>query len=177
MPSRPTVVTKKARGAVALCGTFLLLGGCASPTVPAKGNAQASPAVEVTSCDDALLYETADAHPEIRWLSIRPGVSRDMALSCLLSADTDDGTIEMAAYMSSGLYDFVRECQDGENRILRVFEYKNKSRPYLLRLHTDPYVDPKTYVVVSSVRVPSGTYRHAISESSNNAERVKACQP
>ncbi len=87
----------------------------------------------------------------------------------------DDGTLELKAYMSSGLYIFLRECESGGARTYRVFRYRNSSRPYLLRLHSNQLVDPKTYVVVSSYRKPAGNYQHAIAEAHNNASRITLC--
>lgn len=170
-------MSKHMPGSLALCGWLLVLSACASAPEPPRPTARASSAVEATSCDEALLYETADAHPDIRWGSARPGVSGDAVLGCLLTTDTDSGTIETVAYMSSGLYKFVRECRPNEQRTYRVFEYKNKGRPYPLRLHKDPFVDPKTYIVVSSFRIPTGTYRHSIAESSNSAAQIVNCPP
>ncbi|MDA1074204.1 MAG: hypothetical protein O3A63_05495 [Proteobacteria bacterium] len=124
--------------------------------------AQAEEEAEHIPCDEALLYETADAHPDIRWTSMNPSVG-NKGLSCLFSSARDDATIEFQSYFSSGLYQFARECETVGFDIYRLFEYKNKSRPYLLRLHRDPFVDPKTFVVtVSLFREESGTYHHLI---------------
>jgi hypothetical protein len=46
---------------------------------------------------------TADAHPDIKWLD---------DLSCLLDGEgrnNDTSTVEVATYMTSGQYEFVRE--------------------------------------------------------------------
>jgi hypothetical protein len=161
----------------AFCALCLGIGGCAQ-SPPALTRAQ--PAVDppaAVSCDDALLYQTADAHPEIRWISPRPGVPGNVALSCILGSDADDGTIEMKAYMSSGLYRFLRECRPEENVVHRLFQYKNSARPYLLRLHTTPHADPKTYLIVSSYRKPAGNTQHLIAQSSNDASRMTLCPP
>jgi hypothetical protein len=146
------------------------------PSAPEPVGRAASPNVP-TSCDDVLSYQVADAHPSIRWISPRSGVSSDAALGCLLRSEADDGTIELTAYMSSGLYQFVRECNTGEKSIYRLFEYKNKARPYLLRLHATPFVDPQTYIVVSSHRRPAGHYHHGIADRSNNASKIRFCPP
>lgn len=161
--------------ALVLWGSSFALGACASDPAPAQPTTRTSNTAEPASCDEALMYEIADAHPEIRWRSPRPGASGNAALGCLLTTDADSATLETAAFMSSGLYRFVRECRLGEQKTSRVFEYKNKDRPYLLRLHKDPLVDPKTYIVVASIRIPTGTYRHSIAESSNSAAGIKTC--
>ncbi len=163
--------------AAGLCALTVALGGCASPPGPSASQPRTAHPSEAASCDEALLYETADAHPAIRWISVRPGRSANPALSCLLESDADDGTIEMAAYMSSGLYRFIRECRPGDRRIYRLFEYKNRKRPYLLRLHANQYLDPKSYVVVGSYRKPAGNYQHGIAERSNEASSIRLCPP
>ncbi len=165
---------------VQICASWalwLLIGGCAAqPSTPTTVERAVSPNASV-SCNDVLVYEIADAHPGIRWISPRKGVSGNAALSCILRSEMDDGTLELKAYMSSGLYRFVRECSSEEKSIYRVFEYKNSARPYLLRLHTNEFVDPKTYVVVSSHRKPAGHYQHGIAETSNDASRIRLCPP
>lgn len=122
-------------------------------------------------CHDPSLYDTADAHPEIRWLSTQRGAG------CIFAPDVDSGTIEMKEYMSSGLYKFIRECRIDDQNTYRLFEYKNKGRPYLLRLHTNQFVDPKTYVIIRSYRQPAGNYLHSIVQSSNHASSIKLCPP
>jgi hypothetical protein len=161
----------------ALWGLVLLIGGCAmQPSAPESVGRAVSPDAPA-SCDEVLSYRVADAHPSIRWISPRSGVSSDAALGCLLRSEADDGTIELAAYMSSGLYRFVRECSTEEASIYRLFEYKNKGRPYFLRLHTNQFVDPQTYVVVSSHRRPAGHYHHGIAGRSNEASKIRFCAP
>ncbi len=149
---------------------------CISLVIPTRAQEIEAPAAVVAnSCDDALMYETADAHPEIRWVSPRPGAPGDRALGCLLTQDADNGTLETKAYMSSGLYQFIRECRQEDGDIYRVFEYKKKQKPYLLRLHRDPMVDPKTYIVVLSSRRPSGNFSHMVVERANAALKIKRC--
>jgi hypothetical protein len=89
----------------------------------------------------------------------------------------DNATGEVAEYMTSGLYNFIRECKITDKEIYRLFEYKNKGRPYLLRLHTNQFVDPKTYVVIGSYRKPAGNYQHSIDQKSNDSSDIKQCSP
>ena len=143
----------------------------------AKELLQAASPAESDSCDEALLYETADAHPAVKWISPRRGASGDAALGCILRSAGDDGTLEAKAYMSSGLYRFLRECKPEEDKVYRLFEYKEKARPYLLRLHTQPLVEPRTYIVVGSRRSPVGSYLHSIDQKSNDASSMTLCPP
>ena len=161
---------------LALFMLLVVMGGCVSRPVSSPVTPRTFNTTEAVSCDQTLMYETADDYPRIKWISIRPGMSQNTALSCLLHSDADDGTLELKAYLSSGLYRFVRECSADETHIYRLFEYKNKGRPYLLRLHTNQFVDPKTYVVVGSYRKPGGNYQHHISEGSNDASKLRNCQ-
>jgi hypothetical protein len=137
---------------------------------------QAEAPGQSVSCDDVMLYETADAHPDIRWRSVRKGVPSGVALSCLLRTKADEVTIETVEYLSSGLYRFVRECQATERETYRLFEYKKKEVPYLLRLHSGS-ADPATYVVVLSTRTAAGNYQHMVSERVNSSRRIKRCPP
>lgn len=141
----------------------------------AKELLQAASPAESDACDEALLYETADAHPAIKWISPRRGASGNAALGCILRSAGDDGTLEAKAYMSSGLYRFLRECKPEEDKVYRLFEYKEKARPYLLRLHTQPLVEPRTYIVVGSRRSPVGSYQHSIDQKSNDVSRMTLC--
>lgn len=143
----------------------------------AKQLLQAASPAEEGSCDEALIYETADAHPAIRWISPRRDASGDAALGCILRWAGDDGTLELKEYMSSGLYRFLRECSPDGDTVYRLFEYKEKARPYLLRLHTQPMVEPRTYILVGSHRSPVGSYQHQIAQKSNDASRVTLCPP
>lgn len=95
----------------------------------------------------------------------------------MLRSQDDDAPLELKAYMSSGLYRFVRECDSEGASVYRLFEYKNSARPYLLRLHTDPLVDPKTYIVVVSYLEPAGNYQHGIAEAGNAAAGLARCPP
>lgn len=159
------------------CALWLVLFGCTvQPETPPTVEREVGSNSPV-SCDDALVYETADAHPAIRWINARKGVSANAALSCILRSDGDDGTLELKAYLSSGLYRFVRECGSGGKTVYRVFEYKNSARPYLFRLHRNEFVDPKTYIVVGSHRKPAGNYQHGIAEASNDASKISLCLP
>lgn len=128
-------------------------------------------------CDDTLLYRTADAHPDIRWISPRRDASGSAALGCVLRSAQDDADIDVAIYMSSGLYRFLRECRQDADTLFRLFEYKDKARPYLLRLHKDLYVEPRTYIVVRSQRYPIGAYHHSLGQVSNDASRLTSCLP
>jgi hypothetical protein len=156
---------------------WLFLGGCAAQPGAQPTVDRAVSSSDPVSCDDALAYETADAHPAIRWISPVEGSSASAALTCILQSNADDGTIELKAYMSSGLYSFIRECRPDEMSIYRTFEYKNRARPYLFRLHSNEFIDPKTYIVVSSHQKPAGNYVHSIAETSNDASRIRFCPP
>jgi hypothetical protein len=137
---------------------------------------QAAGPAEADPCDEALLYETADAHPGIRWISARRGASGNAALGCILRSAEDDATIEVKSYMSSGLYRFLRECNAKEDTVIyRLFEYKEKARPYLLRLHKDLLAEPRTYIVISSHRNPVGSYHHSIAQKGNDASGITLC--
>jgi len=125
---------------------------------------------ESQQCEDPSLYETADAHPGIRWISTQRGGG------CILRPDVDQATIGAAEYMSSGLYRFVRECRIDDQTIYRLFEYKNKGLPYLLRLHFQ-HVDPKTYVVIGSHHKTAGAYQNNVAESAHFASGIKLCPP
>ena len=138
---------------------------------------QAARPAEADACDESLLYETADAHPAIRWISTRPSASSDAALGCILRSNKDDATIDVASYMSSKLYRFVRECRPDGDRVYRLFQYKEPKRPYLLRLHKDLLVEPRTYIVVVSHRLPVGSYQHSIAQTGNNASSMTLCPP
>jgi hypothetical protein len=93
--------------------------------------------------------QTADAHPDIKWLE---------SLHCILDGKEDTATIAVTEYMTSGLYRFIAECDDSEGGVQRVFEYKDRDRPYLVRF--SDRVDPKTYTalsITSSVNTPTIT--------------------
>jgi hypothetical protein len=129
-------------------------------------------------CDQFLVYVTADAHPDIRWISARPGVSSDRALGCILRSAKDNATIEVTGYLTSGLYRFLRECRAEKDTVIhRLFEYKENARPYLLRLHKDLFAEPRTYVVVRSHRLPVGSYQHSIAQKGNDSESITLCSP
>lgn len=135
-----------------------------------------APATATNPCDEVLLYETADAHPEIRLIAARRGVSSEVALGCFLRSAKDDASIAVKSYLSSGLYRFVRQCNTERDAVIyRVFEYKERTRPYLLRLHRDLIAEPKTYIVISSYRFPVGSYNHGIAQTSNDAEGITLC--
>lgn len=121
--------------------------------------------------------QTADAHPDIRWV-VGDNVSQGKFVSCLLGWKKDSATIEVAAYLTSDLYRFVGECRESEQSVKRVFEYKNKGRPYLLRLHTNQFVDPYTYIVVGSYsKGNNGYYHHSIGQKTNDYEKLESCRP
>lgn len=149
--------------------------GCApSAKVSESSSVQIHPS-RPTSCGDALVYETSDAHPDIRWVKAAAGGSSNSALSCLLGGDNDDGSIEMKAYMSSGLYQFVRECRADAGTVHRLFRHKRHGRPYALRLHKDAHFDPTTWIIVSSYRKPAGNFQHEIGQRGNRGADVSLC--
>jgi hypothetical protein len=154
------------------------LVGCASPsTASPPATPQPSFARDSLPCEDALQLRTSDAHPDIRWV-VDDNVSRTKFLSCLLNWKKDTATLEAAAYLASGQYKFIGTCEASGQSIRRVFEYKNKSRPYLLRIDAVPGVDPYTYVVVNSFPRPSsGHFSHSIEQKTNAYERLKSCPP
>jgi len=160
----------------ACCALWLAIGSCAGSGLPAAAGERGD-SIDATSCNEVLQYETADAHPEIKWISPRKGVSANAALSCMLRAETDDGDLETKAYMSSGLYRFLRECRSEANTVYRLFMYKKSGLPYLLRLHTNQFVDPYTYIVVRSYTKPAGNLVHSIGQRSNDASRITLCPP
>jgi len=138
--------------------------GTASP--PA---AQPAPSAQADHPNDSLPCEirTADAHPDITWTT---------NMGCITRETASAATIEVVDYMTSGLYKFITECKGEGGTVLRVFEYKNKSRPYLLRLHR--FVDAYTYVVITSYPGRnSGIYSHEVSEKANKRSRIKSCSP
>jgi hypothetical protein len=76
--------------------------------------------------------------------------------------------------MTSGLYRFIAESDDSEGGVQRVFEYKDKDRPYLVRF--SDRVDPKTNIVITSL--PKGDTRfvhHVVSQHANNYTGIKSC--
>jgi len=129
-------------------------------------------------CEEALTLQTADAHPDIRWAAAAENVSQAKFASCLLSSKTDSATIEVRAYLTSDLYKFIGECREREDvrAVSRVFEYRNKDRPYPLRLHTTRFVEPYTYVVVISYpKGSSGSFHHSVTSKTNDYEKVTPC--
>ena len=157
---------------------LLALFGCASPSTTSRPSAsQPGYARDSLPCEEALQLQTSDAHPDIRWV-VSDNVSQGKFLSCLLNWKKDTATIEAAAYLASGQYKFIGECRESGQPIRRVFEYKNKDRPYLLRFDTAPYVDPYTYIVVESYpRQSSEHFSHSIDQKTNFYERLKSCRP
>lgn len=155
----------------------LLLAGCAQPAYQAEPPRTAILTSAPGSCKESLAYQTAAAHPEIRWVAASGGGSTDATLSCLLAGDHDDGSIEMKAYMSSGLYEFVRECGSDANTTHRLFRYRNEGRPYALRLHRDPNLDPVTWVIISSYRKPAGNFQHEVGQRGNKGSDMSLCPP
>jgi hypothetical protein len=157
---------------------LLALLGCASPSATKQSSpARRDNARDALPCDEALRVQTADAHPDIRWV-VGDDVSQEKFVSCLLRWKKDSATLEVAAYLTSDLYKFIGECRESEQPIRRVFEYKDKARPYLLRLHTIRFVDPYTYIVVGSY--PNGTsgyYAHSVDQKTNDYDKLKSCRP
>ena len=103
------------------------------------------------------------AHPEIKWVD---------DLSCILDGNVDTAVIGATEYLSSGDYRFIGECRKDEGIIERVFEYKDKGRPYLLRLNKR--VDPLTYVVIRSHPKGDGRYHHNYL-ATNRYKEVASC--
>lgn len=126
---------------------------------------------ESQQCQDPFFYDTADAHPGIRWISTKRGGS------CIMGSGVDGATIETVDYMSSGLYRFVRECRTDDQTIYRLFEYKNSGLPYLFRLHPTPYLDPRAYVTIVSHHKTTGAYQHSVAEKAHFASSIRLCPP
>ena len=157
--------------------TALASAGVATPA-EAMQRLQAVTPLQADACDESIFYKVADAHPGIRWEAPASGASADAALGCILRSAKDSATMEVQRYMSSGLYRFVKECGSEDGMVVhRLFEYKTKAQPYLLRLHKDLYVEPRTYVLVKSRRHPAGSYHHSVEQASNDDTKLPACKP
>lgn len=116
-------------------------------------------AAEPSPCES----QASAIHPEIKWVD---------DLSCILDGKGDTATIGATEYLESGDYRFIGECRKSGGVIERVFEYKDKGRPYLLRLNRN--VDPLTYVVISSHPKGDGRYHHNYF-ATNRYKKVAAC--
>ena len=135
----------------------------APPATQPAPSAQADHPSNSLPCD----MHTADAHPDITWTT---------SLFCLTRGTASSATNEVVEYMTSGLYKFITECNGNDGTVRRVFEYKKKSRPYLLRLHR--FVDAYTYVVIASYPTRNReVYNHEVSETANKRSRIKSCPP
>jgi len=155
--------------------TLFALSGCAAPEKQASSTGSVG-ARDSLPCEEVLRMQTADAHPDIKWV-VGDNVSQGKFVSCLLGWKKDSATIEVTAYLTSDLYKFVGECPVSGREVMRVFEYKNKTRPYLLRLHTNQFVDPYTYIVVGSYpRGSNDYYLHRIVQKTNDYEQFELCR-
>jgi len=129
----------------------------------ASGNEDARRNTDAPQCR----MTAADAHPDIKWLD---------DLSCLLEGEgrnNDTSTVEVATYMTSGQYEFVRECRAGED-VLRLFQDKGRNRPHLGS--PQQVVERYSYIVIRTSPKENGHYFHQVSEKAHWARRIKACR-
>lgn len=160
-----------------VCLMLLLLTACVTQQTRERNPlSQANATRDALSCEEVFETQTADSYPTITW-DIGINISEGKAVGCLLTKGErmNTATNETVEYLSSGLYSFISECREDGGAFRRVFEYKNKDRPYLLRFHTNPLVDPYTYIVVGSYPKKSDAYNHSIIQKANDSEKIILC--